>query len=323
MKKVKTAIIGSGKIVPDFLDAASHIPALEIHTIWGREQSVQKLQHFQTTYQIPNYCHDYNQLLKNPDIQAVYIALPNHLHYAYAKCALENRKHVIMEKPFTSTCAQAEELVHLATEKHCILFEAISNQYLPNYKRTKELIPLLGDIKIVQLNYSQYSSRYDQFKQGIILPAFDPAQSGGALMDLNVYNIYFVVGLFGMPEHISYHANLEKGVDTSGILIMEYPHFQCVCIGAKDCRAPLSINIQGDRGFIHSDSASNVYTDFVFAANDCAAPQTYSLNQDMPRLYYELEVFAEMVNNCDFEKAARFNRRTLEVMDILDRAMLK
>lgn len=73
----------------------------------------------------------------------------------------------------------------------------------------------MGDVKIVQLNYSQYSSRYEAFKQGQIAPVFDPKKAGGALMDLNVYNIHFVAGLFGEPKAVHYYPNMKKGVDTS------------------------------------------------------------------------------------------------------------
>lgn len=95
----------------------------------------------------------------------MYVALPNHLHYTFAKKAVENKKHVIVEKPFASTYGQAEELVRIAGQNQVVVFEAISNQYMPNYQKTRELVKELGDIKIVQLNYSQYSRRYDLLRR--------------------------------------------------------------------------------------------------------------------------------------------------------------
>lgn len=76
----------------------------------------------------------------------------------------------------------------------------------------KEHLDQLGDIKIVECNYSQYSSRYDAFKRGDIAPAFNPKMGGGALRDLNIYNIHFVVGLFGRPKTVQYLANVEKAL---------------------------------------------------------------------------------------------------------------
>ncbi len=316
---MKTAILGAGTIVPDFLEAAKEIDELEIYAIFGREGSLPKLQDFQKKYGIPNIYHDYDALLDDENVEVVYVALPNHLHYAYAKKAVEHGKHVILEKPFASTYAQAKELVDAAKQNQVIIFEAISNQYMPNYEKTKELVQKVGDVKIVQMNYSQYSRRYDLFKEGTVLPVFDPKQSGGALMDLNVYNIHFVLGLFGKPSAVHYIANVEKGIDTSGILTMEYPSFQCVCIGAKDCKAPVSINIQGDKGYIHSEEPANVYNSFSFGYNS-GETEDFSLNDGMPRLYHELKVFVSLAAGSKFEQAEIYNQHTLDVMEVLDEA---
>ena len=94
----------------------------------------------------------------------------------------------------TSTIEEAKELKKLAIQNHLFLWEAITNQYLPNFYKIKSLLNELGHIKIVECNYSQYSSRYNAFKEGMILPDFDYTKSCGALMDLNIYNIHFVFG---------------------------------------------------------------------------------------------------------------------------------
>lgn len=316
---MKTAVIGSGSIVPDFMEAMAQIPELEAYAIYGREKSIGKLTEMKERYGFSRIYHDYDALLSDPEVCVVYIALPNHLHYEYTKRAILAGKHVITEKPFASTLAQAKELAALAEQKHVMVFEAISNQYMPNYRKTKELLEQLGDVKIVQLNFSQYSRRYDKFKAGEVLPVFDPKQAGGAMMDLNVYNVHYVTGLFGKPERVHYLANVERGIDTSGILTMEYPRMQGVCIGAKDCKAPLSINIQGDKGFIHSDSAANSYGSFQFGTND-GTIEAFALNEGRPRLYFELREFTDLVLAEDAAKRKEYMEHTLIVQEILDEA---
>lgn len=314
---MKLGIVGAGTIVQPFLSAALEVKKIQLSAICGLEQDKERMEQLSHTFSIPQIYYDYMQLL-NSDVETIYIAVPNHLHYRFAKKALENKKHVILEKPFASSYAQAKALIDLAKEKNVIIFEAITNQYLPNYHKTKELLPQLGDIKIVQLNYSQYSRRYDQFKQNIILPVFDPKQSGGALMDLNVYNIHFIVGLFGRPQQIHYLANIEKGIDTSGILTFDYPTFKCVAIGAKDCQSPVAINIQGDQGYIHSDMPSNVYGHFEFGLNH---KETQPFNhQPKSRLTYEIEAFVHLVTQQDQDGIKKANEQTLLVMEILDEA---
>ena len=138
-------------------------------------------------------------------------------------------------------------------------------------------------------------------------------------MDLNVYNIHFVLGIFGKPLAVNYIANVEKGIDTSGILTMKYPTFQCVCIGAKDCKAPVSINLQGDKGYIHSDDPANVYNAFSFGYNS-GEVEDFSLNDGRPRLYYEMKVFAELAAGRKYEQAEVYVQHTLDVMHVLDEA---
>ena len=125
-------------------------------------------------------------MLEQADIDTVYIAVPNHLHASFTLQALAAGKHVIVEKPFASTDAEVAQVIEEARARGLFVYEAVSTLYLPNYLRIKEWLPRIGTVKIVTCNYSQYSSRYDAFCAGTVLPAFNPAMSGGALMDLGV-----------------------------------------------------------------------------------------------------------------------------------------
>lgn len=315
---MKLGVLGSGMIVPQFLDVCKEFESIDFVSICGTERSVEKLKKLEEKYSFSNFYTEIEEFLLE-DFEVVYLGIPNNLHYEIGKKILESGKSVIMEKPFTENLIEAQNLIDIARDKGLFIFEAISNQFLPNYLKVRELINNLGDIKIVQLNYSQYSSRYDAFKKGEIAPVFDKNKGGGSLVDLGVYNIYFVVGLFGEPQNVYYFYNEERGVDTSGILIMEYQNFQCVCINAKDCEAPLSINIQGDKGNIHSKSASNTFESFVFELNN-KDKEEFALNENKHRLYFEVEKFLEIYENKDYESLKELNEKTLAVMRILEKA---
>ncbi|MCL2559429.1 MAG: Gfo/Idh/MocA family oxidoreductase [Turicibacter sp.] len=312
---MKLGIVGSGTIVPDFLNACNEVGGITFQAISGTKRSIEAMKKLQQHFGITNVHESYEDLLVD-DIDAVYVAVPNHLHYDIAKRALESGHHVFIEKPFASTYAQATELIDLAEANGVIIFEGITNQYLPNYLQAKELLPQLGDIKIVQLNYSQYSRRYDLFKAGTTLPVFDADKSGGAMMDLNVYNVHFIVGIFGKPTDFRYIANVEKGVDTSGILTLEYPTFKCVAIAAKDCASPVAVNVQGDKGYLHSSKPANVFTCFEHGDNS-GDKITYELNNGKHRMFYEIEYFVNLLKSGDLEKARELNAHSLIVMDIL------
>jgi predicted dehydrogenase len=311
---MRLGIIGAGMIVKDLLSTSSNLKDIEFVAICGTERSREAMDELKKEYGIQKLFYNYDELL-SMDLDAIYIAVPNNLHFEFAKKALEANKNVIVEKPFTSTYKQALVLSKLAREKQLFIFEAITNQYLPNYKKIKELLPTLGEIKIVQCNYSQYSSRYDSFKQGNILPAFNPQFSGGALMDLNIYNIHYAVGLFGKPENIEYYPNIERGIDTSGILILDYGKFKCVCVGAKDCKAPIANNIQGDKGCIYQDTPANVCERFEVLMNDGSSSKINE-NNYKHRMVNEFIDFDRMIKNNDLESCYKMLDHSLIVAEV-------
>ena len=205
---MKLGILGTGKIVREFLPwLVEHTP-FAVQAICSTERSAELAQSLCGQYGVPQHTTNFLELLQWVDV--VYIAVPNLQHVRYARVALEAGKHVIVEKPLAPTAAQTEELVNLARHKKVFLFEAITTQYLENYAKIRELLPRIGTVKLVQCNFSQYSSRYDAFCAGDVQPAFDPACAGGALMDLGVYNVSYIVGLFGEPNQAKYTANMER-----------------------------------------------------------------------------------------------------------------
>ena len=235
---MKVGIVGAGMIVHDFLTFAHEVTGMELVALCATPAEKEKIVEMCQANNIKAHYTNIDVMLEDSEVEVVYVAVPNHLHYEMCKKAILAGKHVICEKPFTSNLKELEELVALADTNKVIMVEAVSTQYLPNTLKIKELLPTLGQIKIVSANYSQYSSRYDAFKAGEVLPAFNPAMSGGALMDLNIYNINLVVALFGKPLNVNYEANIQRGIDTSGILTLDYDSFKYV-LELKIVKLPL------------------------------------------------------------------------------------
>lgn len=319
---MKMGIAGAGMIAAELLSFAHEVEGLEITAICATARSEEKLKSMCDRFQIGRYYLEYDQMIADPEVEVVYVATPNSMHYSMCKTAIEAGKHVICEKPFTSNAAETKQLIELARTKGVILLEAISNYYLPNMQAIREHLPKLGEIKIALINYSQYSSRYDAFKQGQVLPCFDPELSGGALMDLNVYNIHLMVSLFGRPQAVDYLANIDRGIDTSGILTMDYGSFKAVCIGAKDCKAASPSSIQGDKGCLTLPFPTNSLNGFTIQLNS-GETVDYNFNQDKHRMYPEFVEFVRVIDRQDRDFAGERLEVTQIVMDILTRARNK
>ncbi|MCJ0536553.1 Gfo/Idh/MocA family protein [Enterococcus cecorum] len=316
---MKLAVLGTGKIVQEFLPMIQQVTDVELVALLSTPRSLDKAKEMQAQYQVQEVYTDYETLLGNATIDTVYVALPNHLHYQYTKAALLQGKNVICEKPFTLNAQQLQELIQIATEKRLILLEAITNQYLNNFLQIKKDLAQLGKIKIVECNYSQYSSRYDAFKEGKILPAFDPQKGGGALMDINIYNIHFIVGLFGKPEKVQYLANIERDIDTSGILVLDYGAFKAVCIGAKDSTAQIRSVIQGTDGSIEVLGATNEMPRYERRSKTEVA--AVNVNLAKHRMYQEFAKFTEVIDQKDLAFALEQLNHSLTVMQVVDQAL--
>ena len=312
---MKVGILGSGFVVSLFLEAAVKLEDLRLIAICGHNNR-EKVERIASENNIPYIYFDYQEMLDNPDVDTIYVATPNNLHYENARQALLNNKNVILEKPFTKTVEQARELVKIAKEKKLFLFEAITVVNTPNFKKTKELLDQFERVKIVELNYVQYSSRYDNFKKGIIHPVFDYKKDGGALRDLGVYNIHFVVGLFGKPKNYQYYPNIERNVDVSGTLVMVYDKFTCFLTSAKDCTNYFDIRIQGDKKMILSSSAIDLYDSFTFI--DDGKKLEYKLNLHEEMFYSELSNFLELYHSGNYEKCYKKLEDSLIVIQIIE-----
>ena len=188
--------------------------------------------------------NDYRDLIACPDIDTVYVAVPNALHYEIVMEALDAGKHVVVEKPMATNARQAQEMARRAEELGLFFWEGMMAFRQPNYLHIRdEWLSRIGDLKLALAVFNRYSSRF----------------AGGSLMDINVYCVASLVGLFGEPASVRYRANMHRGIDTSGILEMDYGAFQATAISAKDCAAPSFVQIEGTKGYILSPSEANAW----------------------------------------------------------------
>ena len=313
---MKLGIIGSGMIVKDFLSFAHELPEIKLEAITAR--NIENLKDLQSKYNIKNIYTDTDLCLENKEIDTIYVAVPNNLHYTVAKKALEAGKNVICEKPFTLKYDEAVELFEIAEARGLILIEAITNQYQKNYLDIKDNIDNIGEIRLVECNFSQLSSRYEAFKNGVIAPVFDKSKGGGVLGDLNIYNIHFVVGLFSKPNKVHYSLNIVNDVDTSGVLLLEYDNFKVVCIAAKDTFNNSYVNIQGDQGIIKVIGPTNEVPNYSIQTKDNFINENNNIHSH--RMFAEFKKFVEVINNKDFDFMNDQKEHTLNVMYIYEEA---
>ena len=280
-----------------------------------REETGQELA---DRYDIPAVYTRLEEMLADPTLDWIYVCSPNSLHYPQARAALEAGKNVLCEKPLVPTLKQARELSGLAKARGLFLFEAVTTAFHPNYALIRENLPRLGDLKMVLCTFCQYSSRYQALLDGKNPNVFNPAFAGGALMDLNLYNLHFAVGLLGAPKRVRYLASkYQNGIDTHGIALLEYEGFWCQCAGAKDGPAQNEVQLVGEKGYIRvTPSASNCQQVELCLRGE----ESQVITSPQNGWYYEMQALARMANQGDLEGCYRLLDTSCQVVQVLEAA---
>ncbi|MBM7662053.1 putative dehydrogenase [Bacillus mesophilus] len=313
---VRFGVIGTNWITDRFLESVKDLHDFELHAVFSR--TTEKAEEFAEKYDINYTFTNYEEMAKSDVIDAVYIASPNSLHKEHAIVFLNNGKHVLCEKPLASNVSETKEMIKAATENNVLLMEAMRTTLHPNFKVIKENLYKLGTIRRYFASYCKYSSRYDAYKAGTILNAFNPNLSNGSLMDLGVYCIYPMVVLFGAPLSVKgTGVLLESGVDGGGSLIAQYEGMDAVIMHSKMNNSFLPSEIQGEEGsmIIHDNISS---PDLVEIKYKDGSEETISMDRDQPEMYYEAEEFIKLIQEGKTMSSINSFENSLHTAEIME-----
>ena len=213
---LSTAKIGTRKVIPAMQKAAS----VELLAIASRDS--QRAGAVASELGIPRVYGSYEALLDDPEVDAVYNPLPNHLHVEWSIRAIAAGKHVLCEKPIGLSVAEAEQLAAAADAKPGLkVMEAFMYRHHPQWVKSKELVDsgAIGTLKAVQAVFAYNNTNPDDIRNQAEI-------GGGGLMDIGCYPISVSRFLFGAePERVSASLEFDAsfGTDTYGAVIMDFP----------------------------------------------------------------------------------------------------
>ncbi len=294
---MKYATIGTSWITQSYIDAADFTNLWQLDAVYSRNEDTAKA--FAVRNHVQKYYTDLTKLSADCEIQAVYIASPNALHYSQSKQMLLAGKHVIVEKPATITAEEYKELKQLADSKNLIYTEAIMSMHVPALQLLKNSILEIGRISSAHFDFCQLSSKYPALKSGNIPNIFNPDLCTGALMDLGVYNLYLIAELFGEPQTIlSSSANLHTNADHTTSAIFKYPDFQLTLTCSKIGQGFSQSEIIGDAGTIGIDSISQLTGITLRSKNSDRIDTIVSFDEDRTEIMsHEAGFFYDCIAN--------------------------
>jgi len=311
---MKIATVGTSVITHHFIDALKQEPFFELSHVYSRSE--EKGNEFAHQYDV-KVITDWNELLSNPEIEVIYLATPNDVHFGQCIDVLRAKKHVICEKPFVSNSREFREIMKVVHETKYFCFDAMTVMHLPNLKVIKEALVNIEPIKLMTSAMVQYSSRYDLLLQGTIPNIFDLDHSGGALMDLGVYPLGLSIALFGKPDSLHYECNkYVNGVDLSGVITLKYPDKVIANIIAKDSRGQNFTYISGEKGaIVVPEQASRLVSVQLVTPKETVE---LGVEQDRNAMVHEIQAFAEIIKNNDWKVYQSHMDNTELLMSCLD-----
>jgi len=246
---LRWGIISTGTIAKKF---ATTLGGMKNEAIFAgvASRDIAKAQAFAAEYGAAAAFGSYEEMAASPDIDAIYIATPNSLHYEHTMLCLDNGKHVLCEKPFTTCETDALKLYSAAHERNLMLMDGLWTMHQPMYAKIRELIEegAIGEVRHVRAEYgfTAAGARKD-FKM-------DPNMGGGSLLDVGVYNIGFAAMVLGTePVAINAHLNIcEYGTDDLANVMLVYPSGATAMLTSSiGVKMPTEGVIFGTKGLIY------------------------------------------------------------------------
>ncbi len=245
LKKIRWGIAGPGNIANKFAAAIKNVDGAEITAVASR--SYDKASEFADKYGIGNVFSSYEEMALSDKIDAVYISTIHPFHKSCAELFIENKKHVLCEKPICVNAYQAEKLSECAKENGVFLMEAMWTRFLPAIKETKAMIEN-GEIGIIKGFEADFCYRETPENASIL---FDNAIAGGALLDVGIYPLNLTAYLFGRNRKITAQAVTRNGVDLHTQMTLEYTDGMIASLScAIEVAKPETAFIYGTDGYI-------------------------------------------------------------------------
>lgn len=312
MSNFSWGILGPGGIARAF---AKDLTLLEGHTIGAvGSRSIDNAHSFAKDFGGTAY-GSYEQLVKDPTIDAIYVATPHPAHHDNVILALNAGKPVLCEKPFAVNAGEAQAMVDAAAKNKVALMEAMWARFLPHYSKVREIIAsgVLGPILSIHADHGQRLA--DQNIPRLV----EPHLAGGALLDLGIYPISFAHMILGNPASITSSAIMtNKGVDAQTSMIFTYQSgAQSVLTTTMIEQTPCRAVVAGLHGWLEIDRTFYNPASMRVVLNDGTVtqyPNTYTGHG----LREQAESFKQLVQSGKIQSEILSWQDTIDIMKTMD-----
>ena len=324
MNKIRFGVVGTNFITDWVIAGAREDDRFELAAVCSRTK--ERAEEFAAKHNIPHIFTSLEEMAASDKVDAIYIASPNYAHAEQSILCMNNGKHVLCEKPMAANAREAHRMVECSRKNGVTLMEAMKSTLSPNFLAAKENLNRIGTPRRYFASFCQYSSRYDKFKEGVVLNAFRPELANGAMMDIGVYTIYPLVVLFGKPQAINAQGVvLSSGVDGQGAVNMQYDGLNATVLYSKIANSQLPAEIEGEDGNILIDRIQTP-VDVRFYPRQAPASghekraegELLSQPEEHNEYYYEVKEFIDLIEQGRVESEINSHENSITTLEIID-----
>lgn len=324
MNKIRFGVVGTNFITDWVIAGAREDVRFELAAVCSRTK--ERAEEFAAKHNIPHIFTSLEEMAASDKVDAIYIASPNYAHAEQSILCMNNGKHVLCEKPMAANAHEACRMVECSRKNGVALMEAMKSTLSPNFIAAKANLNRIGTPRRYFASFCQYSSRYDKFKEGVVLNAFRPELANGAMMDIGVYTLYPMVVLFGKPQAINAQGIvLSSGVDGQGAVNMQYDGLNATVLYSKIANSQLPAEIEGEDGNILIDRIQTPI-DVRFYPRQAPASghekrtegELLSQPEEHNEYYYEVKEFIDLIEQGRVESEINSHENSITTLEIID-----
>lgn len=250
---LSTAAIGTEKVIPAIQEGSN----CEVVAIASRDHA--KGTRVADRLGIPGAYGSYEELLADPEVDAIYNPLPNHLHHEWTIAAAKAGKHVLCEKPLALTALEAQDMVEACESAGVKLMEAFMYRLHPSWEKVRELVSsgAIGELRSVQTRFTYFNDDPDDIRNQL-------ATGGGALMDIGCYAVNLSRMLFaGEPTRVraAVRRHPEYGTDIVTSAILEFGESQASFVVSTQTEPDQRVHLLGTAGLLEVEIPFNIPPD--------------------------------------------------------------
>lgn len=306
------AILGAGNIAEIMAKTINKMEGITAYAVASREKS--KAMEFSNKYKFLKAYGDYDDMLKDSNIDLVYIATPHSLHYEHVKKCIEYGKNVLCEKAFMVNATQAMEIFESAKKKKVFVTEAIWTRYMPSRDMILQLINsgCIGEVTSLTANLCYSLSGKERMEE--------PYLAGGALLDLGVYTINFALMCFGddIKKITSDAIITNKGVDASNSITITFMNEKMAVLHSSfKARSDRKGVLYGTKGYMEVDNINNCQKITIYNLND-EVLEVHNVPDQITGYEYEVQACKESINAGLLSCSQMPHEETIYVMKIMD-----